>query len=347
MATGRKPTYGAATRLARIVHGLFERPFGWSFEAIASELGIAERTLNRYVGACRRELVDSTGEPLIEVEVRGGRRVLRLAQRGKSPEAGAWAAVSFLFTWSMIRFLEGTVLEQGMDVLWDKMLKNLPAAQRDRLRDVDRKFYALSFAPKDYREHDATIAELIQALVDQHRIAIDYAGLLGDGRVHQFEPYTLLGYRGGLYLLGKSDLGRRVIWLAVERIRSVTPLRDADGKPVRFSYPKNFRPERYTDGMFGVVEGPETEVEILILNDETEAYLRQRTVHPTQRISRGRDGRAVLAVKVRGTVELANWIMSLSPWVEVLRPAELRAEIVRRVTATRRRYAKAPRPASA
>lgn len=338
MTTRRKPTYGAATRLARIVHGLFERPFGWSFEAIASELGIAERTLHRYVGACRRELVDASGAPLIEVEVRGGRRVLRLAQRGKSPEAGAWAAVSFFFTWSMVRFLEGTVLEQGMDVLWEKMLRNLPVAQRERLRDVDKKFHALSFVPKDYRKHDGTIAALIPALVDQHRLRIDYGGLLGEGRAHEVEPYTLLGYRGGLYLLGRSDLGHKVIWFAVERIRSVTPVRGDDGKPVKFVYPKTFRPERHTAGLFGVVEGPDTDVEMLILNEETEAYLRQRTIHPTQRFTRGSDGRAVITVKVRGTVELANWIMSMSPWVEVLQPAELRKEIAGRIEATRRRY---------
>ena len=132
-----------------------------------------------------------------------------------------------------------------------------------------------------------------------------------------------------------------MIWLAVERIRSATPVRGADGKPVKFVYPKTFRPERHTAGLFGVVEGPETEVEILILNEETEAYLRQRTVHPTQRLTRRGDGHAVIAIKVRGTVELANWIMSMSPWVEVLRPIELRAQIAERIETAGRRYATA------
>src|SRR5690606_4930211 len=98
--------------------------------------------------------------------------------------------------------------------------------------------------------------------------------------------------------------------------------------------------------MFGVVEGPESEVELLILNAETEAYLRQRTVHPSQRITRRSDGRAVLTLKVRGTVELANWIMSMSPWVEVLRPAELRAEIAERIASAARRYGATRRDAA-
>lgn len=335
----RRPTYGAATRLARIVHGLFERPFGWSFADVALELGISERTLLRYLEACRRELVDAAGRPLLEVELRGERRMLRLASRARPTEAGAYAAVSFFFTWSMIRFLDGTVLDQGMDVLWKRMLDALPELARSRLRDVERKFFALPFTPKDYRKHDDTIAALIPALIDQHRLRIDYGGLLGEGRVHEIEPYTLLGYRGGLYLLGRSDLRRRVIWLAVERMRAVTTVCGEDGKPVVFAYPPSFRPERYTDGLFGVFEGPETEVEILIENPETEAYLRQRTVHPSQKFTRRADGRTLMSMKVRGTVELANWIMGMSPWVEVLRPAELRAEIAGRLATAVRRYA--------
>ncbi len=43
----RPATYHTATRLARIVHGLVGRPYGWSFDAIQTELGISERTLLR------------------------------------------------------------------------------------------------------------------------------------------------------------------------------------------------------------------------------------------------------------------------------------------------------------
>src|SRR5437762_3545245 len=75
----RKPTYGTATRLARLMLGLIERPYGWSFQAIQDELRIGERTLLRYLAACRREVTDASGKPLIEVVRYGERRLLRLA----------------------------------------------------------------------------------------------------------------------------------------------------------------------------------------------------------------------------------------------------------------------------
>src|SRR5882724_1420904 len=93
----RPATYGTATRLARIVHGLLGRPYGWSFDAIQDELAISERTLLRYVAACRRELVDAEGRPLIEVVRRGERRLFRLAESGRAPDSSANQALSLYF----------------------------------------------------------------------------------------------------------------------------------------------------------------------------------------------------------------------------------------------------------
>lgn len=71
MTTRRRATYPAARRIARLVHELPSHPHGWSFDAIKGQLSIGERTLLRYVDACRAELVDANGEPLIEVVQRG------------------------------------------------------------------------------------------------------------------------------------------------------------------------------------------------------------------------------------------------------------------------------------
>ena len=63
----RKPTYGAAIRLARIASELFSKPYGWSFEAIENNLEISARTLARYVSVLRSDLLDSRGNPIVEV----------------------------------------------------------------------------------------------------------------------------------------------------------------------------------------------------------------------------------------------------------------------------------------
>ena len=89
----RPATYNTATRLARIVLGLVGRPTGWSFQAIQNELRISERTLLRYVAACRKELTTPDGTPLLEVIRHGERRTLRLADAVRTPGSTAYQAL--------------------------------------------------------------------------------------------------------------------------------------------------------------------------------------------------------------------------------------------------------------
>lgn len=321
----RLPTYGAAGRLARIVLGLMSRPHGWPLAAITEELGISERTLLRYLAVCRNELVDAKGRPMVEVVGQGTERCLKLVEHGAAPEAGVFEAVFFYFTQTVLTFLEGTVLKDGVAGLWERLHRGLPASQRTRLVNLGKKFYAVPFAAKDYRGHDEQLDLVVRCLIDQHRMRVDYGGVVGEGKVHDFDPYTLVHYRGGLYLIGYSHRYRKNIWLAIERIRTVTKL------PYRFDYPAGYSPEKYTEGMFGIIEGPETAVELVLRGKETAAFMMSRRLHPTQKFTPRPDGTTLLTMKVRGTTELSSWILSQAPWVEVLKPASLRDEVAQRL----------------
>ncbi len=59
----RSPSYGSGLRMARIVHELFGRPLGWSFESILSDLNVNERTLQRYVNKLTRSFADRNARP--------------------------------------------------------------------------------------------------------------------------------------------------------------------------------------------------------------------------------------------------------------------------------------------
>jgi predicted DNA-binding transcriptional regulator YafY len=323
---GRRPTYPAALRLARIAIELGARPYGWSFEAIQRELGITERTLLRYASACRDGLRDWTNRPMIEVVQRGSRRWLRLSSSAGSPDSNPYRAASLYFTLTLLNFLEGTVMKESVEDLWDRTFKNLPAHEQERLKDFERKFYTVPDAPKDYHDYDDQLDVILRALIGQNTIRVDYAGLTGEGKEHEFDPYTLIAHHGGLYLIGHSHLYRKIIYLAVERIRKVDFVLDRDKNRVRFAYPKSYRPEKHLDGTFGLLDGPLTQVELLLLAD-TEAYLRPRMIHPTQKFHQRRDGKTVLSMRVRGTTELRNFILGLGPWVKVLKPPELRNEV--------------------
>jgi predicted DNA-binding transcriptional regulator YafY len=314
--------------------GLLSRPYGWAFDSIQGELGISERTLLRYLSACRRELVDAKGQPILEVIRRGDRRLLRLADEARQDGTTSFQALSFYFALTVLAFLDGTIVKEGVEDLWERFRKALPHKQQARLADFERKFYTVPYAVKDYTACDEQLDAILRAVVDQRTLRLVYAGLWREGepRTHDFDPYTLTLYRGGLYLIGRSHTHRKIIYLAVERIQSAELLEH------RFEYPRGYTPERHTDGVFGIVDGPEAEVAIRILNPEGVGLLSSRKLHPTQRFTRQADGTTLLTMKVRGTEELKNWVLSLGPHVEVVRPAELRAEVKQALAAAARHY---------
>ncbi len=334
----RKPSYEAATRLAAIMLQLSDQPWGVSFGALQRRFSISERTLMRYAAACRKKLLDKAGRPLVEVVPRGSQRYLRLARFNGAPPSTTYQAASLYFVLTLLKFLDQTVIKEGVEDLWERVRRDVPGSQQLTLADLDRKFYSVDYAPKSYVEHEEVIDLLLRALIHQWRLKIEYAGLAGEGKTHLFDPYTLIVHKGGLYLIGLSDVYKKIIYLAVERIRTAVPLLDASRATQRFAYPRGYRPEKHLDGAFGIIEGPEKNIELLLLGD-TEPLIRARSIHPTQRFHRRADGKTVLTMTVRGTEELRNWILSHGPWVEVLKPKELRAEVADLLASAARLYA--------
>ncbi|HUY27391.1 MAG TPA: WYL domain-containing protein [Candidatus Binataceae bacterium] len=337
----RKPNYASAIRYARIAMMLHEEPLGVPLARLTRELQVSARTVDRYA----REFMlmrGRLGQAIVEAVGSGPSRKLRLVARRSGPSSNVYQAAALYLSLEILRFLEGTVLQSGVDDIWERVRSNLPPSWQFRLRDFDRKFYAVQYVPRDYRPYERQIDMVLRALLEEKRLRIGYAAMnrIGGGElVHDFDPYTLVQYRGGLYLLGRSHRGSAIIYLAVERMRAVEFIKDPSGGDEKFKLPASYNPAAFVQGAFGIVtEQHESAVVLKSLSAETDARLRARTVHPSQKLSTARDGRTLVKLKVKGTAELANWIMAMNPYLAVLEPAALRREIKARTRATMRLY---------
>jgi predicted DNA-binding transcriptional regulator YafY len=325
-------THATGVRCAQLVDGLYQRSLGWSLEAAAEELGVSVRSVERYVKACAEFITDSAGRPKIEIVSHGGRRTVRLASRVAPRESTVFQVASVRLAGALLRFAGGTVLGQLLNDARERLESVARPSDQPLLAGLKRKFYAIPFAEKHYRHLDDTIDSILRGLVEQRRLRIDYGAKSGAGRVHTFDPYTLAVYRGGLYLIGRSDRHDKLIYLAVERIRSVELAAE------RFEYPVRYSPRRHHRGVFGIIEGEEMHVELLLMDPQTAALLSARRLNLGERFEPRNDGTTLLRMRVRGIDELTNWVLGFGPRVQVLRPAALRERVARDLRAANGLY---------
>jgi predicted DNA-binding transcriptional regulator YafY len=314
-------THATGVRCAQLVDGLYQRSLGWGLEAAAEALGVSVRSVERYVKACAEFITDSIGQPKIEIVSQGGRRTVRLASRVAPREPTVFQVASVRLASALLRFTGGTVLYQLLDDARQRLESVARPADQPLLADLKRKFYAIPFAEKHYHHLDDTIDCILRGLIEQRQLRIEYGGTRGVARVHVVDPYTLAVYRGGLYLIGHSDRHEKIIYLAVERIRSV------ELSSEHFDYPERYSPRRHHRGVFGIIEGEETRVQLLLMNPETAALLRARRLGLDERFRPRKDGTTLVSMRVRGIDELANFVLSFGPHVQVLRPAVLRERV--------------------
>jgi predicted DNA-binding transcriptional regulator YafY len=293
---------------------------------------VSVRSVERYVKACAEFITDSAGRPKIEIVSQGGRRTVRLASRVSPRESTVFQVASVRLAGALLRFAGGTVLGQLLNDARERLESVARPSDQPLLAGLKRKFYAIPFAEKHYRHLDDTIDSILRGLVEQRRLRIDYGGKSGAGRVHTFDPYTLAVYRGGLYLIGRSDRHDKLIYLAVERIRSVELAAE------RFEYPVRYSPRRHHRGVFGIIEGEQMHVELLLMDPQTAALLSARRLNLGERFEPRNDGTTLLRMRVRGIDELTNWVLGFGPRVQVLRPAALRERVARDLRAANGLY---------
>jgi predicted DNA-binding transcriptional regulator YafY len=337
----QKPSYGTtyatASRVTQLALKLLTSGRHLSYGSIRSMAEVerrgekgppSERTIERYVKALQAVIRHGDFGTLEVRKHDGGGKSLFFTP--KAPPRPAGESLEVLLAVNLLRSLEGTVLRENAKQLLGRIARDAKDGDRYGLQHLPKKFYVVPFGVKHYDDQRALVDALVKALLRQERLDVHYRGLRGPGgvHVHEFEPYTLAIYKGGLYLIGYSFSKERRIYLAVERIERVEPRRTADGEIETFEYPEAYTPEQHTQGAFGIYDtGKAFDVELEILNPETVAFLAPRRFHSTQKMEKRADGTAVMTMRVRALEELVPWVMSMAPWVRVREPAELRERV--------------------
>jgi predicted DNA-binding transcriptional regulator YafY len=313
----RAERYAPARRLTE-VRGLLNSGEGASVYDIAERFGVSVRTAIRYIRA-----LQVAGEPLYE-EVAGRRKVWRLMASARQQTVTLTTAqmVALFLSRRVFDFLAGTGFKEDLDDLFGKLGAQLRRKDFAAARNLDRKVFDVNEARHLYEGRIEDVNDIVTALVREDRLRVTHQSVSGGAKTFVLEPYTLMVYKKGLYLVGRSEGHAGAIrTFALDAFREVEWLRGDT-----FDYPADYRPEQVTEGAFGLIRGSEVTRVRILFDAKVARYVERILWHPTQRFKRTAKG-LEMTMEVRGTTEVVGWVLGFGGDARVVEPAALRTQI--------------------
>ena len=321
--------YSAAARL-NAVRDLLNTSGGVTVYDIAERFKVSVRTASRYLRA-----LEDAGEFLYE-ERAGQRKVWRLmpTSRRETITLTTSQMVSLFLSKRTFDSLAGTGFKEDLDDIFARLEATLRREDFLAARNLDRKIYDINEARHLYEGRIEDVDDMVTALIKEHRLLVKHVSVEQGDRAFRLDPYSLLIYKKGLYLAGHSHHHDAVRTFALDGFREVDWL-----KGESFAYPDDYHPSRLAEGAFGLIGGPPTTVKIFF-TDKVARYVTRRLWHATQAFS-DVPGGMEMTMTMRGTVELASWLLSFGEQAEVLEPVSLRDQVAGELARAAARYAAA------
>jgi predicted DNA-binding transcriptional regulator YafY len=305
---GRKPKrYSQVARISFMLRRLIG---GATVGELAEELQVTKRQVHRDL----RQLEES-GYPLDQEH---GRWKLPVGFKGLEVTVSPYELMSLHLAQSHVAYLKGTPFVDDLEAVIKKVEAGLPDKTRNHLERILTTFAPLQRPGRDYAAQKNVLSSLRKALLRQLTVVLLGYQKPGAGHSKDYlvDPYTMVLYQYGLYLVGYSHRARGSRTFAVERIRNVEITEGMFDLPQSFSLA-----ERFEQG-FGLIEEPPQEVKIWISSDWA-YFVKERRWHPTQALHPQKDGSVILTMRCGGLDELTSWILSLGPGARVLCPQAL------------------------
>jgi predicted DNA-binding transcriptional regulator YafY len=325
-----EPRDPIALNLASIVHVLLTDPRGYRVDRLMGDLGIQPRTYRKYRDLLRNRFGPfrrRDGTSRVEEVVDGPHRYLRLVAVEETTVGERFAprVAAVHLARELMAFLGETDVGVAMrDLVAELESRTADHAYvfREFLPNLDRLFYQVPYAPKDYSAQGETLRVVLEALVYRRRLELEYDSASRGLAVMPVEPLSLAAHRGGLYLIARHVSFEQPRTFAIDRIRGVKKSGE------RFLYPPAhvYHPRDYTEGCFGIFREPDggspIDVELVFVDKRwLKLDLTERRWHPTQRFEELSDGRLRMTFTVNTLVEVWPWIRSFGDDVEVVKPA--------------------------
>jgi predicted DNA-binding transcriptional regulator YafY len=185
-------------------------------------------------------------------------------------------------------------------------------------------------------EYVEALEVLTQGWAEGRKVAMRYRSYAKDETTERtFAPYFIepsgIGY--ACHVIGLDELRQELRTFKVERIHEIHLTNE------RFVVPAEFDPQRLLASAWGVIWRDAGAIEVTLrFAPAVVRRVKESVWHFSQCVEDLPDGSCLFSVRVGSTLEMKPWIRQWGAAVEVIGPAELRAEVVEEVGVMARAY---------
>ncbi|MCX5722045.1 MAG: transcriptional regulator [Nitrospirae bacterium] len=325
---GRKRgAYTQADRLVRMMRTLASRAV--TINGLAGEFGITRRQVYRDLAEIEKE-----GHPIERSEGSGEKMwQLPLGYKGLPQIAiTQYELMSLHLAKNHLAYLNGTPFVDDLESVIAKVEAGLPAKTANHLERISRVFAPVQGPKRSYAKQKKILTDLRRALLLQRTVILDHQRPdYEESTPHCVDPYVLVLYQYGLYVVGYSHRAKAPRMFAVERIHRVQLTEDSfnmPSDPLREALPRN---------SFGLIDEPPKAVRIRF-SPNVAYLLKERQWHPTQSLTQHKDKSVTVTFEAGGLDEITSWVLSWGADAKVLSPPELVQSVRAHLTAASKQY---------
>lgn len=299
-----------AARLRRIEHCLYNSPQGMRAVELATFCGVDRRTIYRDLMA-----LHEIGVPVWEDRGRFG---IDRAAYVSTVRLTLNEAIALFFAARLLAHHSDEHNPHVVSVL-DKLAAGLPdqtiSNHLARVADLIRE--------RPLRETYIRVLEVLtRGWADRRLVRFRYRAASREVTERVVAPYFLEVSRSepAAYVIGFDQLRQALRTFKIERIERADLLEE------EYDIPPEFDPYNYLASSWGVIDDATVEVRLRFAATAA-PRVRESVWHHSQRLVDLADGGCELTMAVGGIREIRSWVLGWGADVEVLAPAELRAEV--------------------
>ena len=218
-------------------------------------------------------------------------------------------------------FFEGTPYKEGMDRVRSKITSTLPPKVVALLEDIRDHFLPLHHHRAVYKEKQAIVATINQALLSQRVCTMTYFNPTWEKpREYEIKPCGVLVHRQILYLAALLPKHDELTIFSMRRIQKVEMTQE------RFELADGFSLGELVNRNFGIFQGEPSKIKVRF-DPSVAHYPEEILFHPSQINHKNPDGSLDVTMTVGGLEEVVWWVLSYTDKIKVLHPPELAKKV--------------------